>query len=36
VLAEKHPRIYNQTRALAEQRVAAKRGPLPGDDKENP
>jgi hypothetical protein len=32
ILAERNPKIHNQTRALAERQVAAKRGPLPGDE----
>lgn len=32
MLLVEHPKIYRQTRALAEQRVAARRGVLPGDD----
>ena len=31
ILAQRNPKIYHQTRALAEQQVAAVRGPLPGD-----
>ena len=35
-LAEHHPKIYAITRALAEQRVAERRGALPGDESGDP
>lgn len=31
ILLVDHPKIYRQTRALAEQQVAKRRGALPGD-----